>query len=46
MGQKLNGKVIQNVAFGSEGMNDNGSLAFIAYFADGSMGIYRADPVQ
>lgn len=41
----LNGKSIQSLAYGSEGMSGT-ALSFIANFSDGSFGIFRAEQLE
>jgi hypothetical protein len=43
-GDTLYGRTVQNIAFSREGLNDAGQLAFIAYFTDGSSGVFIATP--
>lgn len=43
-GDLLFGRVVQNLLFSREGLNDRGELAFTALFADGSAGVFLATP--
>lgn len=44
-GDALFGSTVSLVAFGWEGLNNAGQVAFYARLADGTVGIYRADPM-
>jgi hypothetical protein len=44
-GDALDGSTVEFLAFGREGLNNAGQVAFLARLADGRRGIYRADPV-
>lgn len=44
-GDSLFGSTVQSLGFFREGLNNSGQLAFFASLADGTSGIYRADPL-
>jgi len=43
-GDEVSGAQVTELHFFREGLNDNGQLAFFAALADGTSGVYRADP--
>lgn len=43
-GDRLFGSTVTNLKFFREGLNDAGQVAFYASLADGTQGIFRADP--
>jgi hypothetical protein len=43
-GDLLLGRRITNLLFSREGLNDNGQIAFTAFFEDGSSGVFLATP--
>ncbi|MBD2776860.1 DUF7453 family protein [Iningainema tapete] len=43
-GDSLLGSTVVSVGFASQGLNNYGQIAFFARLADGTEGIYRADP--
>jgi hypothetical protein len=43
-GDALDGSTVTDLHFFRQGLNDSGQLAFMARLADGTSGIYRADP--
>lgn len=45
VGDPLAASTVTQLGFGREGLNAAGQVAFIARLADGSQGVYRADPV-
>ncbi len=47
VGDSLLGSTATGIAesFSTRGLNDSGQIVFIAFLADGTTGIYRADPV-
>jgi hypothetical protein len=45
VGDALDGSTVQSVNLYSEGIDDSGQVAFLANLANGTSGIYRADPV-
>jgi hypothetical protein len=44
-GDELSGSVVTDVGFFRQGLNDAGQVAFFARLANGTEGIFRADPV-
>lgn len=44
IGDMLFGSAVQELGFFREGLNNSGQLAFFASLADGTSGIFRADP--
>ena len=45
-GDALFGSTVTDLQFYSTGLNNRGQVAFRAALADGTLGIYRADPWQ
>jgi hypothetical protein len=45
-GDSLFGSTVQFLTFGEQGMNDAGQFTFHALLADGTDGVFRADPVR
>ncbi len=45
-GDSLFGSTVEFLTFGEQGMNDAGQFAFRASLADGTDGVFRADPVR
>jgi hypothetical protein len=45
VGDSLFGSIVRNLGFFRDGLNNQGQIAFFASFADGTQGIYRADPI-
>ena len=45
VGDALFGLTVSDVGFSWEGLNNEGQVAFYARLADGTVGIYRADPM-
>lgn len=43
-GDQLLGSTVTNIGFSREGINNSGQIAFYATLANGSSGIFRADP--
>ena len=43
-GDRLLGRAVVGLLFSREGLNDRGQLAFVAFFADGSSGVFLATP--
>ncbi|MEP0758833.1 choice-of-anchor tandem repeat NxxGxxAF-containing protein [Coleofasciculus sp. FACHB-T130] len=43
-GDTLFGSTVTSLSFSREGLNNAGQVAFLASLADGTMGIFRADP--
>ena len=44
-GDKLLGRTVVGLQFSQQGLNDAGQLVFVAFFDDGSSGVFLADPV-